>query len=284
MIRIDAHQHYWRLERGDYAWLTPQHQKLFRDFEPADLIDDLATSGITATVLVQAAATEAETRFLLDLARRHASIAGVVGWVDFEVQEVRTRVLDLVQQGAGRLKGFRPMVQDIADPDWLSRPSLDAAFDALVAHDLAFDALVLPRHLDRLHERLHRHPRLKSVLDHAGKPDIAGRAFESWAAQVERLARTTTLHCKLSGLLTQSGQLVGAAELRAWVAHIFACFGADRVMWGSDWPVVTEMCSYRDWFEIARELVSAHAPGAEEAVFATNAIRFYGLDLGDHAS
>jgi L-fuconolactonase len=279
VISVDAHQHFWRLDRGDYGWLTPAQGTLFRDFEPADLTDQLTACRVRATVLVQAAPTEAETRFLLELAACHASIAGVVGWVDFEAGDVRDHVLALVQQGAGKLKGFRPMVQDLADAGWLRRPQLDAAFDTLVEQGLSFDALVLPLHLDALLERLRRHPRLQAVLDHAGKPDLAARAFEPWAAQIAQLARNTSLHCKLSGLLTEAQPGAGIAELDACVAHLFACFGAARVMWGSDWPVVTVRGSYHDWFEMARELVHRHAPGAEQAVFASNAIRFYRLDV-----
>jgi L-fuconolactonase len=279
VISVDAHQHFWRLARGDYGWLTPAQGALFRDFEPADLTVDLAACRVGATVLVQAAPTEAETRFLLELAARHASIAGVVGWVDFEADGIRNHMLALVQQGAGKLKGFRPMVQDLVDPGWLRRPQLDAAFETLVEQDLSFDALVRPRHLDALLERLRKHPRLRAVLDHAGKPDLASGTFEPWAAQIQQLARSTSVHCKLSGLLNEAASGAGVAELDACVAHIFACFGSARVMWGSDWPVVTARTSYPDWFAMARELVRRHAPGSEQAVFAGNAIGFYRLDV-----
>jgi L-fucono-1,5-lactonase len=277
--RVDAHQHYWSLQRGDYAWLTPREGMLYRDFTPADLSHQLTDSAVHATVLVQAAATEAETRFLFDLARRHASIAGVVGWVDFSAVDVAERIRSLVREGEGRLKGLRPMVQDVSDPQWLEGSALDAAFDALIEHDLAFDALVTPRHLSVLQRRLQRHPMLRAVLDHAGKPDIAGKGFEPWARQIEQLARSTSVHCKLSGLLTQASVNAGAAELDAFAAWIFRCFGVDRVMWGSDWPVVTLRAPYREWLAMALALVNRHAPGQDEAVFAGNAIRFYQLDL-----
>lgn len=279
MRRVDAHQHYWSLQRGDYAWLTPRDGVLYRDYTPADLSHQLADCAVRATVLVQAAATEAETRFLLDLARRHSSIAGVVGWVDFSADDVTDRVQNLVREGEGRLKGLRPMVQDISDPQWLEGTALNAAFDTLLEHDLAFDALVTPRHLSVLERRLQRHPTLRAVLDHAGKPDIAGGGFEPWARQIEHLARGTSVYCKLSGLLTLAPMSAGAVELDAFVAHLFSCFGVDRVMWGSDWPVVTLRAPYREWLDMALALVNRHAPGQEEAVFAGNAIRFYRLDL-----
>jgi L-fuconolactonase len=279
VTRVDAHQHYWSLRRGDYDWLQPREVALYRDFTPEDLSDQLTDSQVRATVLVQAAATEAETRFLFDLASRHSSIAGVVGWVDFAASDVAARVRRLVQDGDGNLKGLRPMIQDIGDPEWLGHSSLDAAFDAILEYDLAFDALVTPRHLQVLERRLQRHPTLRTVLDHAGKPDIAGRAFDPWARQIEQLARTTSVYCKLSGLLTQAEVGAGAAALDAFVAHIFRCFGVDRVMWGSDWPVVTLRAAYGEWLDMALALVHRHAPAHEDAVFAGNAIRFYRLDI-----
>ena len=277
--RIDAHQHYWSVQRGDYGWLTPADAVLYRDFTPDDLSEQLADCSVSATVLVQAAATEDETRYLLALARQHASIAGVIGWVDFEASDVAHRVRRLVQEGAGALKGLRPMIQDIADPHWLDRSTLHAAFEALIENDLTFDALVSPKHLEPLARRLHQHPGLRAVLDHAGKPDIAGGALQPWASQLESLARSSTIHCKLSGLLTQASAGAGGAELDGFVARIFDCFGAERVMWGSDWPVLLLRDSYRRWLEVALELVHRHAPGQEEAVFATNAARFYRLEL-----
>ncbi len=278
MIRIDAHQHYWSLRRGDYAWLTPGEGGLYRDFTPDDLSPALVECAVDATVLVQAAPTEAESRFLLDLARRHPSIAGVVGWTDFEASDVAERISRLVRDGQGMLKGLRPMVQDISDPDWLDRGSLDAAFEAMIVNDLVFDALVTPRHLGALERRLRRHPQLRAVIDHAGKPDIAGAKVEPWAGLIEQLAHGTKVHCKLSGLLTQAKPGAGVAELDAFVARIFSCFGADRVMWGSDWPVVTLRATYQEWLEMSLELVRRHAPGGEDMVFGANAVRFYQLE------
>jgi L-fuconolactonase len=279
MIRIDAHQHYWSLRRGDYAWLTPKEIGLYRDFTPDDLSPALVACAVHATVLVQAAPTEGESRFLLDLSRRHPSIEGVVGWTDFEANDVAERISRLVRDGRGMLKGLRPMVQDISDPDWLDRDSLDGAFEAMIANDLVFDALVTPRHLGALERRLQRHPQLRAVIDHAGKPDIAGGKIEPWAGLLEQLAHSTKVHCKLSGLLTQANPGAGIAELDAFVARIFSCFGAGRVMWGSDWPVVTLRAGYRVWLEMSLELVRRHAAGGEDAVFGANAVRFYHLDV-----
>ena len=279
VIRIDAHQHYWSLQRGDYGWLTPRETALYRDFEPAHLSEELVQCSVHATVLVQAAPTEAESRFLLDLSRRYPSIAGVVGWVDFEASDVAESISNLVREGQGMLKGLRPMVQDISDPGWLDRPSLDGAFEAMIQNDLAFDALVTPKHLGAVARRLRRHPELRATVDHAGKPDISSANLETWAAQIEQLAGDTQVYCKLSGLLTQANRGAGIDEIDAVAAHVFNCFGVERVMWGSDWPVVTSRASYGEWLEMSLQLVRRHAAGGEEAIFGANAVRFYRLDV-----
>lgn len=274
---VDSHLHFWQLARGDYLWLTPEFSALYRDFAPNDIDVSLRACGVESVVVVQAAATEAETHYLLDLARQHPLIAGVVGWTDFEAADAPQRIASLCRTAQGRLKGLRPMVQDIPDPQWLLQPTLDPAFDALVANDLSFDALVAPVHLPVLAQRLSRHPQLRAVLDHAGKPDIAGDEFDDWAQQIARLADQTNMLCKLSGLLTEAGRSAAAADIEPYVAHLFASFGPGRIMWGSDWPVLTATADYLHWFEMAKALVGRLAAGHEEDVFANNAQRFYRL-------
>jgi L-fuconolactonase len=169
------------------------------------------------------------------------------------------------------------MIQDIPDPRWIARPSLDAAFEALVAHELVFDALVRPVHLEALRERLLRHPRLRAVLDHAGKPDIARGALEPWAAALERLAGDTAICCKLSGVLSEAGTRRSAADLTPWVAQVFSSFGAERMLWGSDWPVLNSAGSYAGWLGLARELIERCASGCADQVLSGTARRLYHL-------
>jgi L-fuconolactonase len=279
MIVVDAHQHFWRLSRGDYTWLTPALGALYRDCEPADLEPLLAQNGVAASVLVQAAATEAETHFLLDLAKKYTFIKGVVGWTDFAAPGAAQRIAALVEAGAGKLKGLRPMIQDIADPDWVAQSALDAAFEAMIEHDLAFDALVKPAHFPALLERLRRHPQLRTVIDHAGKPDIVHHGFAAWASQIDMLAREPNANCKLSGLLTEAKDGAMVVDLAPYVERVFDSFGGGRVLWGSDWPVLNLASDYSAWFGMARDLVARHAAGHETAVFGGTAARVYRLDL-----
>ncbi|WP_042829652.1 amidohydrolase family protein, partial [Xanthomonas citri] len=229
MSRVDAHLHFWHLARGDYHWLTPELAPLYRDFGPDDVSAALDAAAVDHVVVVQAAATEAETCYLFELARDDARIAGVVGWVDFAAPDAAARIGALVRAGGGVLKGLRPMVQDIADVHWLASPALDAAFDALLAHDLAFDALIRAVHVPALQARLKRHPALRVVLDHGGKPQIAAGEFVAWAAGMAALAQHPNVHCKLSGLLTEAARGAGIDALEPYVAHLLARFGAQRL-------------------------------------------------------
>jgi len=272
-MQIDAHQHFWRIARGDYGWLTPQLGALYRDFEPDDLGPLLRACGISRTILVQAAPTIAETEFLLELAARTPFVAGVVGWVDFDAADAAEVVVRLARNPL--LTGIRPMVQDIADDDWLARPAHAAVFEALTAHELVFDALVLPRHLSRLQTVMERHPRLATVIDHGAKPEIRLGRTEPWRADMARLAALPNVHCKISGLVTEASEGWTIAELRPYVDHLAEIFGASRLIWGSDWPVCTLAADYRQWHETAHALFSELTDAERSAVFGGNAARLY---------
>ncbi len=273
IYRIDSHQHFWKLERGDYGWLTAESSVLYRDFLPADLAVELKQSGIRQTVLVQAADTEAETDFLLSLAEKTDFIAGVVGWVDMEDCDAPEKIQRLA--GNSYCKGIRPMIQDISDPDWMLKPELTPAFDALTACDLSFDALILPKHLHNLLTLLTRHPRLRVVIDHAAKPKIAGNEWEPWRGRIATLAAETSVYCKLSGLVTEAAFPPNAQQLQPYVDCLLDYFGPGRLMWGSDWPVVTMAMSYQGWDKLTRVLLQ-HVPQHDiNQVFGGTAREFY---------
>ena len=268
---IDAHQHFWQVARGDYGWLTPELKTLYRDFMPADLQPKLAQSGVDGTILVQAAPTIAETEFMLQIADDTPFVLGVVGWVDFAAP---TAVDDIARLAAHpKLVGLRPMIQDIADDDWMLRDDLRPAFDAMIAHDLVFDALVLPRHLGQLRRLLARFPALRTVIDHGAKPEIAAGHFDGWAADMAAIAARVDVYCKLSGLLTEAGEDWTDATLAPYFAHLFAHFGAERLVWGSDWPVLTLASDYATWFDLAAKAVPDAS--ARRAVFGGTAQDLY---------
>jgi L-fuconolactonase len=277
-MRIDAHQHFWNLADREGGWPGPDLPAIYRDFAPDDLKPWLDRCGVDGTVLVQSMPTVQDTRWLLALADRRAFVRGVVGWVDLLAADVGEQLAALARHA--KFKGVRPMLQDLADAQWIANPELDPAGSALTSLGLCFDALVRPVHLPALHAFARRHPRLRIVIDHAAKPGIAERAFQPWATDIAAIARLGHVHCKLSGLLTEAGEQGSAEALAPYVDHLFACFGPDRLIWGSDWPVLELACDYRTWLDCALQLCERHAgPGAAaiDAIFGANAARFYGL-------
>lgn len=277
-MKIDAHQHFWQTARADYGWLTPDSGPLWRDFLPGDLAPLLSRHGIDRTILVQAAPTEAETLFLTGIAARTNFVAGVVGWTDLLAPDAAARISQLA--GLPKLRGLRPMVQDIADDDWIARPALAPALGAMAAHGLVFDALVLPRHLAPLLTMVGRHPELQVVIDHGAKPGITAGALDPWRAGMARLAARPNLACKLSGLVTEAGPEWAVADLRPVFDHLLESFGPARLIWGSDWPVVTLAASYDRWHETAQELCAPLSAPERAAIFGGNAARIYLRETG----
>jgi L-fuconolactonase len=275
--RIDAHQHFWRVARGDYPWMAPALTPLYRDFGPGDLAPLLRATNIEATVLVQAAPTAAETRFLLDIADQTECVVGVVGWADFESPSAPDDIAALAAHP--RIVGIRPMIQDIPDDGWILRADLDPAFAAVQEYGLVFDALVHPRHLRNLLKRLARHPELRIVVDHCAKPAIRDGAFEPWATDMAALAAETGAFCKISGLVTEAASDWGIDDLKPYFDHVLRYFGPDRLIWGSDWPVCTLAASYEDWHAAAQNLASELEPSEREAFFGANAAALYRLQL-----
>ena len=288
--RIDSHQHLWRLDRGDYRWLAadnPALAPLQRDFAPDDALPLLQAGGIQQVVLVQAADSEAETDFLLDIARSQPWVGGVVGWVDM----TRPQSADTLARWARepKFKGVRPMLQDLADDDWINHAPHPAALQALLDLGLRFDALVLPHQLPALLRFVRTWPTLPVVIDHAAKPQLAQGWPADWAApwltHMAQLAAQPQVLCKLSGLLTEcapgtADDLNNAvAVLQPVWQHLLASFGPQRLMWGSDWPVLTLAAPHARWLQISQALVAKLPAADQAAVWAGNAACYYGLDL-----
>ncbi|NOD64860.1 MULTISPECIES: amidohydrolase [unclassified Ruegeria] len=274
-MRIDAHQHFWALARGDYGWLTPDLGAIYRDFTPDDLMPLLKAAEIEGTVLVQAAPTVAETEYMLALADQHAFIKGVVGWVDFEAADVDAQIAALAAHPA--FVGIRPMIQDIADLLWMLGDALTPAFEAVQQHDLTFDALTLPQHLGPLRQLLERQPDLRVVIDHGSKPLIKDAILDGWSDNMAVLARDTNAWCKLSGLVTEASADWTNEDLRPYVDHLLDTFGPSRLIWGSDWPVCTLASSYERWCETTDTLLNQLNSTERQAIMGGNAARAYNL-------
>lgn len=275
MKRIDAHQHFWRLAERGASWPPPALTPIYRDFLPHDLAPLLGANDIDATVLVQSLPTRADTHFLLQLAHETPFVAGVVGWVDLKAVDAAQQIDALAKNNM--LKGLRPMLQDIDDTRWIDDPALDPAIDAMVRHRLVFDALVLPRHLPSVLALARRHPALAIVIDHAAKPPIASGAVDDWAAALTSLAALPQVCCKLSGMVTEAKTDWTVADLAPYARVVLDAFGASRVLWGSDWPVVNLACGYADWMAATAILLAQLSAPERDQVMGLNAMRVYRL-------
>jgi L-fuconolactonase len=269
---IDAHQHFWVPRRGDYLWMARLgDHPIVRDVLPRHLAPLLQSHGIDRTVLVQAAATVEETEYMLGLADATDFVAKVVGWIDFEKPADRAHLARLAKHP--KFSGVRPMIQDIADPDWMHRADVQWGYEAIVDLDLSFDALGYPLHLDNFRRLFDRYPTMRTVIDHCMKPVIREDEFEPWAAKMEMIARTTPVFCKLSGLTTEARPGWTVETLRPYARQVIDVFGPERVMWGSDWPVVEINADYDSWRR-ATLAILGDAAGRQHILGGT-AARFY---------
>ncbi|WP_404336951.1 amidohydrolase family protein [Sphingomonas sp. MMS12-HWE2-04] len=262
---IDAHVHLWQLGRNACTWPTPDLNAIYRDFELDDARNVLTESGVEAAILVQSQEDPADTAWLLKVAQV-AEIAAVIGWADL------SSPADVAALAAhSKLRGLRPMVQGCA-ADWYDDPVRDAGFAAMAAHGLVLDALIRPVHLPALARLADRYPGLTIVIDHAAKPDPGDPT--GWREAIAQAAARPNIACKLSGLLTELAPGQDAAALDPIHAHLWQCFGPERLLWGSDWPVVTLRGDYPGWLALARAWVPAQH---HHSVFDTNARRLYRL-------
>ena len=278
MVQIDAHQHFWNPARGDYNWMPKDNPTLARTYGPADLVSELGVHGIDHTVLVQAAATVEETEYLLGIADATPFVAGVVGWVDFERPEHRRHLERLAAHP--KFLGVRPMIQDIPDDNWMLREDVQWGYAALSELGLTFDALGFPRHLANFHTLLARYPGLKVVVDHCMKPQIQEQSeahFQFWADGMARLAERPGTVCKFSALVTEDTEDWTVDRLRPYADHVISTFGADRVMWGSDWPVCRLRTEYAGWRAAALELTAGLPDNDKARIFGGTAAEFYRL-------
>lgn len=272
---VDAHHHLWNPARGDYGWMPPDDPVLSRSYRLAEAEALFQANGVGQSVLVQAAPTIAETEYMLGIADSSDVISGIVGWIDFDRPDDRRQLERLARHP--KFRAVRPMVQDIADDDWLLQPSIRWAFDALRDLDLAFDALGFPRHASRFLDIFQRYPDLRVVIDHCMKPAIRDSEFDGWARAMERFARETSTWVKLSGLVTEAGADCSAAAVKPYVDHVLSTFGPLRMMWGSDWPVCRLRMEYGDWLAVANTLTHHLTAEEKTALFASNAQNFYRL-------
>jgi L-fuconolactonase len=275
--RIDAHQHFWRYDPGEYGWIDDTMAVLRRDFLPPDLEPQLRAAGFDACVAVQARQTLAETEWLLDLADRHSFIAGVVGWVDLQSPDVAAQIERFARRP--RLVGLRHVVQSEPDDQFLLRPDFRRGVALAAEAGLAYDILIHTRHLPVAAEFARRLEGHRLVLDHLAKPDIKSGAILDWERDLRRLATSGDVMAKLSGLVTEADwHAWRPEEMRPYLDVAFECFGDQRLMIGSDWPVCTVAADYARTMQVVIDYVRDRPQAEQDAVLGGNAARLWRLD------
>jgi len=276
--RVDAHQHFWRYDAAEYAWIDEAMARLRRDFLPVELAGEIVRVGFDACVAVQARQTLEETRWLLALADAHPWIAGVVGWVDLRSPRVH-RDLEAIGRHP-KLVGVRHIAQSEPDDRFLLGAAFLDGLRRLEAFDLAYDILIYAHHLPVAAELAARLPRQRFVLDHLAKPDIRGRKVAPWERDLRALAAQPNVCAKLSGLVTEADwSRWTPADLEPYLEIGFDCFGPERLMIGSDWPVCTVAGDYQRTMRAVIDYLERRPARDRDAVFGGNAIRFWNLQL-----
>lgn len=276
-MRIDAHQHFWCYEPEEYAWIGESDSVLKRDFLPADLAPLTTRNEIHGTVAVQARQSLEETQWLLSLAEQSQLIRGVVGWVDLRNPDLE---LELKKwNGNSLLKGFRHVLQDEPDPDFMLQQDFIGGLNTLQKLDYSYDLLIFAKQLPQAKRLLQKVPELRVVVDHIAKPDIAsGDDFAEWQIGLQEMASFPNTYCKLSGMVTEAdAQHWRQIDFYPYIQAVLSAFGPERVMFGSDWPVCLLAAEYHSVVQIVESYIDRYYPGYNSHIFGGNAKTFYQL-------
>jgi L-fuconolactonase len=275
-MTIDSHQHFWQYQPARHGWITDAMAVLKRDFMPPDLNRELQASGMGASIAVQADQSEDETLFLLDLAKRHPVIAGVVGWVDLCSENLPERLAYFSHHD--KLCGFRHVLQDEPDDRFMLRKSFVRGIEHLRQFDFTYDILIYPRQLPAALELVAKFPKQPFVIDHIAKPPIKTKETATWAGHMREIAAAPNVFCKLSGIITEAdwGHWT-ERDLRPYLDVIFKAFSLDRLMFGSDWPVCLLAGTYGQVKQVIEHYTQNLTASESANIFGSNAARFYRL-------
>ena len=280
-MTIDSHQHFWRYDAARDGWIKDSMSVLKRDFLPEELEGECKANGIDATIAVQADQSEADTLFLLDLAKRSKRIAGVVGWVDLRSPSVDDRLRFFSK--FEKLCGLRHIAQSEPDERFLVSRDFMRGMARLREFGFTYDILIYPRQLAAAIELVSKFPEQRFVVDHMAKPEINAGNREPWASHMRIIAQNSNVHCKLSGLVTEADWHHWKPEdMIPYLDVVFEAFGPERLLFGSDWPVCLLSASYGQVKQLIENYVEAHAAEHKQLIFGGNAMRFYGVKADFH--
>lgn len=272
---IDTHQHFWKYDPVIYDWITEEMSVIRKDFLPNDLAEVLKADKVDACISVQANQTEAETEWLVKFADENNFIAGVVGWVDLRSELIKERLQYFSQYK--KLKGFRHVLQG-EEPSFMLQKDFLNGISKLNKYGFTYDILIFPHHLEAAMQLVRKFPDQRFVIDHIAKPSIKDGKTDEWKACMEKISKHQNVYCKLSGMVTEADWKNWTKEsLTPYIDVVVNCFGTDRIMFGSDWPVCLVASSYTNWLGVIKEYFASYTIDEQEKVFSKNAIRFYNL-------
>lgn len=276
-MKIDAHQHFWELERFDYAWLdAPDLKPIRRDFVPADLLPHLKNRNIDRSVFVQTRHDVEENRWALALCESNSFLAGIVGWVDLASEQCEAQLLEFKDHP--KFLGIRHITQDEPDEDFIVRDEVIRGLQVLEKHQVPFDLLFFVRHLKHAVTVAKACPDLPLVIDHLAKPRIKEQSVADWEANFRAAARCDNIYCKLSGMVTEADwESWKPTDLKPYIDIALDAFGPSRLMYGSDWPVCELAASYEQVYDALAENISALSNSEQEQILGKTAARFYGI-------
>jgi L-fuconolactonase len=277
MRKIDCHMHFWTLamEKHYHLWMVPDLKVLYGDYSPKDALPLMQANNVQGVVLVSAASSIEETGYLLGMADGHDFIRGVVAWIDLLAPSAPDDIAAWAR--FLKLKGIRPYLQDLPEDDWILKPELDPSIRAIIDTGLRFDALIKPRHILNTVRFIERYPDLPVIVDHMAKPDVANAGFETWREHMEEFRDLEHVHCKVSGLVTEDGPDWTPDRIKPCLEAVFDIFGADRLVFGSDWPVVNLVANYNQWIATLEDALDVFTRADRQKIWAENGERFYGL-------
>ena len=278
-MRIDAHQHFWSYtdNPNDFAWMTDEYSVLRRNFLPADLEPLLNDGNLSACIAVQAREVPQETDFLLALAETNPFVRGVVGWVDLCADNIAAVLETYTAKPA--LKGFRMLIHDRSDPDFAASDAHARGIGLLAEYGWTYDLLLRTIHLPAALKLVDRFPEQRFVIDHIAKPKFDGSDWTPWLAGMQEMAKRENVYCKLSGLVTEAEwSQWQSVDYGRYLDVVFAAFGANRCMFGSDWPVCTCAADYSSVLATLDNWARALSNDEQRAIFGQTCAHFYSLD------
>ena len=274
-MAIDSHVHFWKYNKAEFPWIDGNMKILQKDYLPLDLELTLKRNNVNGCIAVQAAPAEVETRFLAELANTHSIIKGVVGWTDLKADNVEKKLSELKEYPS--IVGIRHIVQSEPD-DFLYDEKFRAGISLLKKFGYTYDLLIYPKQLKATVDFVRAFPEQSFILDHCAKPDVKNKEMEEWRKGITDLAMFPNVSCKLSGLITETRwKEWSPSDFYPYLDVVFESFGIERLMWGSDWPVMLLSGIYVQWKSLLEKYMENYFPEEKEAVFGMNALKIYRL-------